>query len=56
MPKERKPAWYERVDWYSLGVLASRVVLCFCLMNLGYWIFSESGERIFNKYMHSARK
>ena len=44
------------IDWFKYAILASRVCLCVCLIAYGIDTAFESGERNYNKYLHSLRK
>ena len=44
------------LDYFKYGILACRVCLCILLIVYGHEIAFESGERNYNKYMHSLRK
>ena len=55
MPKKDKEP-KKAINWFRIGVLAVRTFGAFILMYFGYWIWAESGDRIFNKYLHSLRK
>ena len=44
------------IDYLKLGILASRTCLAITLLIIGIETFNESGERVYNKYMHSLRK
>ena len=44
------------IDWFRYAILACRVSLCILLIINGHDIAFESGERNYNKYMHSLRK
>ena len=44
------------IDWFRYGILICRVCLCLLLIINGHDIAFDSGERNYNKYMHSLRK
>ena len=44
------------IDWYKYAILACRFCLCVLLIINGTDIAFDSGERDYNKYMHSLRK
>ena len=44
------------LDYYKYAILTCRVCLCILLIVNGHEIAFESGERTYNKYLHSLRK
>ena len=44
------------LDYFKIAVLIARAIMCVFIMYLGMWIWNDSGERLFNKFMHSLRK
>ena len=44
------------IDWFRYSILACRVCLCALLIATGIDIAFDSGERNYNKYLHSLRK
>ena len=44
------------IDWYSVGIVVSKYFMAFFMILLGLNMASESGERVYNMYMHSVRK
>jgi len=50
--KEVKPS----TNWYSVGIAISRFMMGAFMIYLGYILLTDSGERVYNTYMHSLRK
>ena len=44
------------INYWRLGVLFVRVFAALTLIYFGYWTWFESGDRVYNKYLHSIRK
>ena len=44
------------LDYFKIAVLVARAIMCVVIMYMGMWICTDSGERLFNKFMHSLRK
>ena len=44
------------IDYWKLGLFATSILLAMVLIYLGVTIFTDSGERTFNKYLHALRK
>ena len=46
-----------KLTWvYKIGIFACKLCLCSLFLHLGVDIINESGERVYLKYMHAARK
>ena len=50
--KEAKPS----TNWYSVGIAIARFMMGAFMIYLGYILLTDSGERVYNTYMHSLRK
>ena len=44
------------IDYVKIGILLSRTCLAITLLIIGIDTFGESGDRVYNKYMHRLRK
>ena len=44
------------IDWYKVGISATRLLLGVLLIYLGIITITDPGERTYNKYMHAVRK
>ena len=55
MAKKQKVA-SPSTNWYSVGIVLSRVLLGAFMIYLGYVLATDAGERVYNTYMHSLRK
>ena len=43
-------------DWFSIAIVISRIMMGAFIILLGYILWTEAGERVYNPYMHSLRK
>ena len=53
--KNRGPSGPSLSPW-KIGIVICRVLCSVVTVYSGYIIFADSGERTYNKYLHSARK
>ena len=43
------------IDWFSVGIVIARTFMALFIIYLGFNL-TDSGERVYNMYMHAARK
>ena len=55
MPKKQKVSGPSR-NWYSVGIAISRTLMGVFMIYMGYILLTDSGERVYNTYLHSLRK
>ena len=44
------------IDWFKLGITVCRVFMACSIIYMGWVVFDDPGERVYNKYMHALRK